>query len=156
MGGPLLGGLYLYFLKKIRREAVGVETAWTGFRKPFPHLVIAGFLTTLLTVLGFLCLILPGIGLLVAWQFTFPLIVDKGLDFWAAMGASRKIISKHWWKFFGFLIILSLTNMAGFLVFFVGVFITFPVTVGALMYAYEDITGAAKSPFGASSSIPPR
>ena len=48
-----MGGLYLYFLKKIRREAAGVETAFTGFRQPFPHLVIGGLLATVLTVLGF-------------------------------------------------------------------------------------------------------
>src|ERR1039457_4035841 len=30
LSGPLMGGLYLYFLKKIRREAAGVETAFTG------------------------------------------------------------------------------------------------------------------------------
>src|ERR1019366_5849977 len=67
LSGPLMGGLYLYFLKKIRREATGVETAFTGFRQPFPHLVIGNFLAGLLTTLGFLCLIMPGIYLLVAW-----------------------------------------------------------------------------------------
>jgi len=155
LNGPLMGGLYLYFLKKIRRETAGVETAFTGFRHPFPHLVIAGFLATLLTVLGFLCLILPGIYLFVAWIFTFPLIVDQRLDFWPAMRLSRKVISKHWWKFLGFLIVLALINLAGIATCGIGLFITFPVTFAALTYAYEDITGAVKSPAGASSSVPP-
>jgi serine/threonine protein kinase len=154
LSGPLMGGLYLYFLKKIRREAAGVETAFTGFRHPFPHLVIAGFLTSLLTALGFLCLILPGVYLFVAWIFTFPLIVDQRLDFWPAMQLSRKIISKHWWKFLGFLIVLALINLAGLATCCVGLFITFPITFAALAYAYEDIPGATASPPGASSSIP--
>jgi serine/threonine protein kinase len=155
LSGPLMGGLYLYFLKKIRREAAGVETAFTGFRHPFPHLVIAGFLATLLTTLGFLCLILPGIYLFVAWIFTFPLIVDRRLEFWPAMRLSRKIISKHWWKFLGFLLVLALINLAGIAACCVGLFITFPITFAALTYAYEDIIGAVKSPAGASSSLPP-
>jgi serine/threonine protein kinase len=155
LSGPLMGGLYLYFLKKIRREEAGVETAFTGFRHPFPHLVIAGFLVTLLTAVGFLCLILPGIYLLVAWIFTFPLIIDKRLDFWSAMRLSRKVISKHWWKCLGFLIVLALINLAGVLVCCVGLFVTFPISLAALMYAYEDVTGAVTSPPGASSSIPP-
>jgi serine/threonine protein kinase/tetratricopeptide (TPR) repeat protein len=155
LSGPLMGGLYLYFLKKIRREAAGVETAFTGFRQPFPHLVIAGFLTSLLTALGFLCLILPGVYLFVAWIFTFPLIVDQRLDFWPAMQLSRKIISKHWWKFLGFLIVLALINLAGLATCCVGLFITFPITFAALAYAYEDITGATASPPGASSSTLP-
>jgi len=155
LSGPLMGGLYLYFLKKIRREAAGVETAFTGFRQPFPHLVIAGFLASLLTVLGVLCLILPGVYLFVAWIFTFPLIIDRRLDFWPAMRLSRRIISKHWWKFLGFLIVLALINLVGIAACCVGLFITFPVTFAALTYAYEDITGAVKIPPGASSTIPP-
>jgi serine/threonine protein kinase/tetratricopeptide (TPR) repeat protein len=148
LSGPFMGGLYLYFLKKIRREAAGVETAFTGFRHSFPHLVIAGFLATLLTGLGVLCLILPGIYLFVAWLFTFPLIIDQRLDFWPAMRLSRKVISKHWWKFLGFLVVLGLINLAGVLVCGVGLFITFPITFAALMYAYEDIFGPAAGAVG--------
>ncbi len=155
LSGPMVGGLCLYFLKKMRREPAAVETAFTGFRHPFPHLVIAGFLVALLTALGFICLILPGIYLVVAWILTLPLIIDKGLDFWPAMQSSRKIISRHWWTFFGFVIVLALIDLAGILVFGVGLFFTFPITLAALMYAYEDITGWVKSPSGASASIPP-
>ena len=104
-------------------------------------------------MLGFLCLILPGIYLFVAWIFTFPLIVDRRLDFWPAMRLSRKIISKHWWKFLGFLIVLGLINLAGMAACCVGLFITFPVTFAALTYAYEDITGVVKSPSSAPSSV---
>jgi len=142
--------LYLYFLKKIRGETAGVEIAFTGFRHPFPHLVIAGFLATLLTVLGFICLILPGIYLFVAWIFTFPLITERRLDFWPAMRSSRKVISKHWWKFFGFLIVLGLINLLGMAALLVGLFITFPISFAALAYAYEDITGATQGPLTAA------
>ena len=63
-----------------------METAFTGFfSKRFLHLFLAHFVASALTVLGFLCLILPGIYLLVAWCFTLALIIDKGLDFWPAM-----------------------------------------------------------------------
>jgi serine/threonine protein kinase len=143
--GPLLGGLYMYFLKTIRGEPAGVEALFTGFRQPLPHLVMAGFLTALLMVLGFVCLVLPGIYLLVAWKFTFPLVVDKGFDFWTAMRVSRKIISKHWWKFFGFTMILALINLLGIACLIVGIFITAPLTFAAMMYAYEDITVNSKS-----------
>ena len=76
--GPLMGGLLFYFLKKIRREATTVETAFCGFSQRFLHLFLAGFVTSLLIWLGFVCLVLPGIYLLVAWMFTLPLVVDKG------------------------------------------------------------------------------
>jgi Tfp pilus assembly protein PilF len=132
-----------------------VEAAFTGFRQPFPHLVIAGFLASLLTALGFVCLVLPGVYLFVAWMFTFPLIVDRRLDFWPAMHLSRKIISKHWWKFLGLLIVLGLINVLGIAACGFGLFITFPITFAALAYAYQDITGTMKSPANTTPPIPP-
>jgi serine/threonine protein kinase len=77
--GPLMGGLLFFFLKKIRREATTVETAFCGFSPRFLHLFLAGFVTSLLIWLGFICFVLPGIYLAVAWMFTLPLVVDKGL-----------------------------------------------------------------------------
>ena len=154
LSGPLMGGLYLYFLKKIRRETAGVETAFSGFRQPFPHLVVGNFLAGLLTGLGFVCLILPGVYLLVAWILVIPLIVDRRLEFWPAMQLSRKLVTKHWWKYLGFLVVLGLINMAGLLACGFGLFITFPLTFAALAYAYDDIIGAVKSPAGASASTP--
>ena len=139
LGGPLMGGLYLYYLKKIRGEPVRVETAFSGFSHSLLHLILASFVTGVLTTLGFICLILPGIFLVVAWLFTLPLIIDKRLDFWPAMRVSLRTISKHWWKFLGFLIVLALLNLGGLLLCLVGVFITLPVSLAALMYAYEDI-----------------
>jgi predicted Ser/Thr protein kinase len=106
--GPLMGGLMFYFLKKIRRQPATIEMAFCGFSHRFLHLFLAGFATCALTWLGFACLILPGIYLLVAWMFTLPLVVDKQLDFWSAMELSRKVVTKHWFKFLGLSIVFFL------------------------------------------------
>ena len=148
--GPLVGGLNLYFLKKIRGEKATVETIFSGFTKGFLHLFLAGFVTFLLTWLGFVCLILPGIYLLVAWIFTLPLTMDKQFDFWSAMELSRKVVTKHWWKFLGFGIVLILLIFAGALVFGVGMFVMIPWALASLMYAYEDIFGGLKP-----AAVPP-
>src|SRR5450432_1982205 len=142
LNGPLLAGLFLYFLKKIRGEAVTVETAFAGFfSKRFLHLFLAHFVATALTVLGFFCLILPGIYLLVAWCFTLALIIDKGLDFWPAMELSRKMVNKHWWKMLLFLLVMAGVLLVGILCCGIGFFIAAPVAIAAFMYAYEDIFG---------------
>jgi predicted Ser/Thr protein kinase len=143
LGGPLAGGLYLFFLKRIRGEKTTIDTAFAGFSNRFLHLFLASFISTVLTVLGCFCFVLPGIYLFVAWTFAVPLVIDKGLDCWSAMELSRKIVSKHWWKFFGFVIVLILLRLAGIVVFIVGFFIAAPIVKAALMYAYEDIFGAA-------------
>jgi capsular polysaccharide biosynthesis protein/predicted Ser/Thr protein kinase len=156
LGGPLMGGLYLYFLKKIRGEPVRVETAFSGFSHPLLHLILASFVTGVLTVLGFFCLILPGIFLFVSFFFTLPLVIDKRLDFWPAMRLSLKTICKHWWKFLAFLLVLLPFNLCGVLCCFVGVFVTLPVSFAALMYAYEDIINPSGLPpiLPAGSSVP--
>ena len=152
---PLMGGLSLYFLKKIRGEPAGVGTAFSGFSRAFLPLFLASFVIALLTTAGFFCLMLPGIYLAVAWTFTPALIIDKRLGFWPAMRLSRKTISKHWWKFFGFIIVLSLIKMAGMLVFFVGTLVTAPVALAALMYAYEDVFGTKEKPADIPATVAP-
>ena len=52
----------------------------------------------------------------VNWVFTFPLVIDKQMDFWTAMKASWKMVGKHWWQVFGLVILASLINLAGVLV----------------------------------------
>src|SRR6185436_13580819 len=104
---------------------------------------LGSFVATLLTVLGLFCLILPGIYLWVAWTFTLPLVMDRRLDFWSAMELSRKMVNRHWWKLFGFVLILALLHVAGFLAFCLGLFIAAPIAMASLMYAYEDIFGTA-------------
>jgi serine/threonine protein kinase len=145
LGGPLMGGLYLFFLKKIRGQPARVETAFAGFSSCFLQLFLASFVSHVLLGLGFICLVLPFIYLLVAWIFTLPLVIDKRLEFWPAMRLSRKTVSKHWWKFLGFGMVLVLFNLVGVLLLCVGVFLTFPISLAALMYAYEDIFATAQA-----------
>ena len=157
---PLMGGLWLYFLNRIRGNPATLETAFSGFKVAFLQLVLAGLVTKLLTLLGFVCFILPGIYLWVAWTFTVALVADRRLDFWPAMGLSRKVISRHWWKFFWFLIVLLLIQLLGLMLCYVGIFVAIPVCLAALAFAYEDIfgpvAGAAGNPPAAAPVAPAR
>jgi predicted Ser/Thr protein kinase len=154
--GPLMGGLYLYLLKKIRKQKTTVETAFTGFSQHFLHLFLAGFVTALLTGIGFFCLILPGIYLVIAWAFSLPLVIDKQLDFWSAMELSRKVVTKHWWKFFGLGIVSVLLLMLGVLCCGIGVFVTMPLVTAAWMFAYDDVFGSVSAaPAGAGAGLGP-
>jgi hypothetical protein len=83
--------------------------------------------------------------------------MDKQLDFWSAMELSRKVVTKHWFKFLGLGIVLMLLEFAGVLALCVGVFVMVPLILATLMYAYEDIFGgaipaAATPPAGAGPS----
>jgi hypothetical protein len=100
---------------------------------PFPMGMLLPFVVVLLV-----CMI-PMVYLQISWSFVLPLIIDKQMDFWPAMGASRKMVSKHWWHVFGLMILIGLLNVVGVLACCVGVLFTIPIGIAALMYAYETI-----------------
>ena len=152
LNGPLLGGWYWFALKRIRGGRAELPDAFTGFSSSsadfssvFVQTMLGALVASLLTGVGFLFCLLPGIYLGVAWKFTLALIMDKHLEFWEAMEVSRKVVTRHWWHLFALLLLSALINLAGVLCCCVGFFVTLPVTVFALMYAYEDIFGVAKS-----------
>jgi hypothetical protein len=64
-GGALSGGLYYYFLRKVRGQSATLGDLFCGFTKPFLSLLVAGFLISILVTVGIFCLVLPGIYLAV-------------------------------------------------------------------------------------------
>ena len=139
LGGVFNGGLYFYFLQTLRGKPVTFAAAFAGFGRAFPSLVVASLLVTLFTVLGLIALILPGVYLGVAYIFTYLLILDRGLGFWEAMEVSRRVITGNWWRMLGLLLLAVLFFLLGFALLLVGILVTMPLAIGALVYAYEDL-----------------
>lgn len=139
----LAAGLDWFFLKLIRgHQQADVADAFVGFSVAFVPLMLFSIVAQVLVSVGFLLCILPGIYLLVAWLMLGPLLIlDKNLDFWPAMELSRKVVSRHWWQFFGLFLMALLLNLLGMLACCVGLLITLPVTTAAIVYAYEDVFG---------------
>ncbi len=150
----LFGGLNWMFLKLIRGQRAELGDAFVGFSAAFLPLLLFSLISQLLTGVGFVFCILPGIYLVVAWQlFTALLILDKRMEFWPAMELSRKVVTHHLWQVFGLFMVCILLMMAGTLVFCIGFLLALPVTTAAIVYAYEDIFGARPGP-GASAPGP--
>lgn len=147
-----IGGLDWMFLKLIRNQRAEIGDTFAGFNLAFGPLALFGLVAQLLTFLGTAFCILPGIYLGICWLFFTPLIiVDKRLDFWEAMELSRKVVTRHWWKVFGFALVCGLVGLCGALFCGVGIFIAMPIIKAATVYAYEDIFGA-QTP--ASAALP--
>lgn len=172
--GPLMGGLYYFLLKNIRRQPAEIGDIFAGFRLAFGQLLLGYLVIVILTclaalpgaaimafpiimmvrhhgpeagpillaVLGLIVAMIPAIYLNISWIFSLPLIVDRQMEFWPAMGASRKMVGKHWWLVFGLLVVCGLLYIAGFLACCVGILFTMPIVLGAMMYAYESIFSA--------------
>jgi hypothetical protein len=137
--GVFYGGLYYFFLGKVRGLPVEFGDAFAGFSKAFVPLMLASLVSTLLTCLGLILLLLPGIYLAVSWQFTYALVIDKQMAFWPAMEVSRRVITARWWSMFGLLLLGGIICLLGVLLLIVGVVFAMPVAIGALLFAYEDL-----------------
>lgn len=145
IGGPMTGGLYAFFLKKVRKQPVQFGDIFIGFSTAFVPLMLAHIVSGLLTGVGLLLCLIPGIYFGICWMFTLPLVIDKKMDFWPAMELSRKVVSKQWWSLFGFAIVLCLLAIAGVFACCIGVIVTAAIAQIAYIYAYEDIFGSRAS-----------
>jgi uncharacterized membrane protein len=104
----LYGGFYLIFLKRLRGQPTGLGELFAGFSQNFSQLMLVGIVSQLLISMGMVFCAIPGIYLAVAWRFSLPLVMDKGLEFWPAMEASRRVINRYWFQIFGLLVIAFL------------------------------------------------
>ncbi len=145
LGGVLSAGLSVVFLKLIRGQRAEFADVFVGFQRRFVPLMLASAITFILVSAGLLLCLLPGIYLAVAWLFTYPLIIERSLDFWPAMELSRKVVHERWWELFALALVALLLFVGGFLltffIFGLGGFLTAPIAYGALIFAYEDIFG---------------
>ncbi len=85
-------------------------------------------------------LLLPVIYFGIAYMFADMFIVFKGMNFWDAMEASRQLVTKKWFTFFGFTIFLGLIAMGGFIAFCIGIIFAIPAIMCMTYVAFADIT----------------
>lgn len=140
ISGPLNAGFLIVAFKLLRDRATSFGDFFRGFNYYLP-LFLVSLVSGVMVFIGFLLLIIPGIYLAIAYTFALPFVLEKKMNFWDAMELSRKLISKNWFAFFGFVLVLGLINIAGALVFGLGLLVTIPLSVGAIAAAYADIVG---------------
>lgn len=136
---PLYAGFYLVANKISRGEEVIYPDFFGGFRFWIPTAVIS-LLTQVLIAIGLIALIIPGIYLAVGYLFAIQMGIFGGLDPWAAMEWSRKLITRNWWRFFGLLLVLVVLNALGLLLAGIGLLFTLPYTFLVLYAVFEDLT----------------
>ncbi len=133
---PLIVGIIMLAINYSRGENIEFKSIFNYYHL-MGKLALASILIYIMTVIGFMLLILPGIYLSIAYIFTLPLIADKGMDVWEAMELSRKVVTKHWFKVFGLFFLLSLIMALGALTLGIGLIWAVPlmfVTLYGLLY----------------------
>jgi uncharacterized membrane protein len=138
--GTLTAGFQIFCMKKLLGRRAEFADLFTGFNFFVPTLV-ASLIIGLLTCVGLIFCIIPGLVVAAACQFTYLFIVDKRMDFWPAMQASHEVVKQDYFGFTMFLIALGLLNFAGVICCVVGLLVTIPVTLAAVTVAYKEIVG---------------
>ena len=141
--GPLQVGLFFIIFEKIRGNPVSVGDIAKGFNF-FVSAVLSSILIGVFSAVGFLLCIIPGIIVMALYIFTPVFILEKNLDFWEAMEASRKATKDHLFEMVLFVVILGLINFAGVLVCGIGVIFTLPLTYAAVAVGYNELVGISK------------
>lgn len=168
--GPLMGGLYLFFLKLIRGEPAEVGDGFAGFKRFGPlagvfilmmvliylPLIPCGAyalatgqfdrnfpdaITIILGVVGFVGIVYLGLSFI----FAIPLVMDLELNPWQALQVSRRVVTQKWFSFLLLAIACGVVMLLGFLALCVGMLVAMPVTYAAFMVAYDDNFGEPNS-----------
>jgi hypothetical protein len=136
----LFAGYYFVAFQIVRNRDYAFGDFFQGFQKFLP-IFLTSFVSTILTAIGFVLLIIPGIYLAVAYLFAQAFVIDKNFEFWSAMETSRKLVTRKWFSFFALALALMVLNFVGALIFGVGLLVTIPLTFCIIAAAFEDIVG---------------
>lgn len=173
LNGPLMGGLYGFYLKLIRGETAEVGDGFSGFKRFGP---LAGVFI-LMVILIYLPLIpcgiyavatkqfdqslpdvitivLGAVGILgamylgLAFMYAVPLVADLEISPWKALQVSRRVVTRRFFGFFALGFACGCIMILGLLALCVGIFVAMPVAYTAFMVAYEDNFGENPSGTG--------
>lgn len=119
---PFILGFMFYFMSIIKNTPLELKTIFLGW-KQYCKTIILNFFITVITVLGLILLIVPGIIILLSCSLAFYLIADNNaLKPIEAIKLSRKMMVGHKWnlcclffRFFGWFLLGILTVGIGFL-----------------------------------------
>jgi len=150
---PAATGISMLGLRRAVDAPIKARMIFGYYQKTLP-LFLASLGMYIGIMLGFLLLIVPGIYLSIAYLLSAVLVVDKNLGPWQALEASRKAISKHWFKVLGLSLTLFVFNCAAlFLTLGIGLIWTLPLSCIAMGVLYRIIFGCEQYPDTADHTI---
>lgn len=141
---PIAMGLFMLGLKRSVNAPLSATSIFGYYGKMF-SLLGTLILVYLMIVIGYILLIIPGIYLSIAYMMALPLVVEKGLSPWAAMEASRKAITKRWFAFLGFFLLMMIIVFISAIPLGIGLIWTGPMMIIAFGIIYRNVFGCEAS-----------
>ena len=88
-------------LKLANREKINTASIFNLFSQYWLPMLVISIVMSILITIGVILLIIPGIYLAVAYSLVYwILVIHPKESFWNILEASRKIVTRHWFKFF--------------------------------------------------------
>ena len=123
---PIMAGITLLGIRRSVNADITAGSVFQAYVKTIP-LTLLSIGLMLLTMLGYVLLIIPGIYLSVAYLMSFALVMDRNMGFWEALETSRKAITKHWFKIFFLYLVMGIIFIIACLPIFIGLIWALPL-----------------------------
>jgi len=131
-------GVYFTAVKIVRREEVQFGLFTSGFAQ-FVPILVAYIVMIIAIVIGVILLVIPGIILALGLSQWVFIVMDKELGGVESLKASWEMMKGYKLKYFGFVLLLGLINIAGALALAIGLLVTLPLSIYALASFYNRV-----------------
>ncbi len=91
---------------------------------------------------GLILLVIPGIIVMVRLSLAPTVLIDTNSGVMAAIKESWEITRGHFWKLLGFMVLAGILNIAGAMVFMIGLILTIPLSFYALILIYRKLSSS--------------
>ncbi|MCL5434820.1 MAG: hypothetical protein M1405_00325 [Patescibacteria group bacterium] len=112
--------------------------------KNLVNFILVSLIRGVITLIGFILLIIPGIIFSIRLQYATYLVIDKNLSPVDAVKKSWDMTRGNVWNLFFFVILLALVNILGALLLLVGLFVTVPLMMIATTFVYRKLLNVSK------------
>jgi uncharacterized membrane protein len=151
--GPLWYGVSYAYLRAARGEPVDINNMFVVFQN-YLNVFLADLLTTIMVVIGFIFLVVPGIYLACKLAFVPYIVVEKKLSAIDAISMSWKMTNGYGWQIFLVGLLAIPVFIAGLICLGIGAVISFmlvSMTLASLYYAVDSRTATPGPPLPVSS-----
>jgi hypothetical protein len=138
---PMMVGITIMGIRHTQGKSVSSGLIFNYFHR-VPGALLWYILMSVLIVIGFLLLVLPGIYLSFAYMFSLPLMIEKDIGAWQALEISRKAVTRLWFRATGFLLLIILLVSLGIVLLVVPLIWILPWVSLAYAILYFKLFGA--------------
>jgi len=123
--------------------------------KPFWQYLATSIVMGIIVVVGLLLLIVPGVILALAFSFAPYIVIERKVWPMEALKESWRLTKGHWLKLFLLALTITALNIVGAMVLLVGLLVTAPLSILAMVHAYRTLSGHTSSEVASAPETEP-